>query len=218
MNIIYAVVGLCVLWSIWGLASSRVPKTPYSVLEAKHGYEVRLYPAHIVAQTTVKGSYDMALNQGFRIVAGYIFGGNTRKESISMTSPVVESSAAQNSSSSASKRATSESIAMTSPVVATIEGESHTIAFGMPQSYTLETLPTPTDSRVTIATIPEKKMAVIRFSWMRTPDRVQSHKQSLLDALAKDNITVVGSPEYAGYNAPWTPPWMTRHEVLVEIK
>ena len=206
MNIIYAVVGLCVLWSIWGLVSSRVPKTPYSVLESKNGYEVRLYPAHIVAQTTVKGSYDMALNQGFRIVAGYIFGGNTKKESISMTSPVVE------------KSAQSESIAMTSPVVATIEGESHTIAFGMPQSYTLETLPTPTDPRVTIATIPEKKMAVIRFSWMRTPERVQSHKQALLDALAKDNVTVVGSPEYAGYNAPWTPPWMTRHEVLVEIK
>ncbi len=206
MNIIYAVVGLCVLWSIWGLVSSRVPKTPYSVLESKHGYEVRLYPAHIVAQTTVKGSYDMALNQGFRIVAGYIFGGNTKKESISMTSPVVE------------KSAQSESIAMTSPVVATIEGESHTIAFGMPQSYTLETLPTPTDPRVTIATIPEKKMAVIRFSWMRTPERVQSQKQTLLDALAKDNVTVVGSPEYAGYNAPWTPPWMTRHEVLVEIK
>jgi len=46
------------------------------------------------------------LNNGFSIVAGYIFGGNTKKESISMTAPVV---------------ATSESISMTAPVIATKE-------------------------------------------------------------------------------------------------
>ena len=206
MNIIYIVIGICVLWSIWGYFSSRVEKTDYSLLESKKGYEIRMYPTHIVAQTVVKGSYKDALNQGFRIVAGYIFGGNTKKESIAMTAPVVE------------KSSKSESISMTAPVMATVEGEFHTIAFGMPRSYTLATLPTPTDSRVRIVTIPEKKMAVIRFSWMRTDARVQSKKQELLSALKKDNVAVVGEPQYAGYNAPWTPPWMTRNEMLVEIK
>jgi effector-binding domain-containing protein len=157
-----------------------------------------------VAQTTVKGSYKEALNEGFRIVAGYIFGGNTKKQSIAMTAPVVEKK--------------SEPIAMTAPVIATIEGESHTIAFGMPKSYTLETLPVPNDSRIEIVTIPEKKMAAIRFSWFRTDARVQSKKQELLDVLKKDNISVIGEPQYAGYNAPWTPPWMSRNEVLVEIE
>jgi effector-binding domain-containing protein len=206
MNYVYIFVGIILLWSLWGHFSSRVEHTEYSVLESKKGYEVRLYPAHIVAQTTVKGSYTEALNEGFRIVAGYIFGGNTKKQSIAMTAPVVE------------KKSTSESIAMTAPVIATIEGESHTIAFGMPKSYTLETLPTPNDSRIQIVTIPEKKMAVIRFSWYRTDARVQSKKQELLDVLKKDQVIVVGEPQYAGYNAPWTPPWMTRNEVLVEIK
>jgi effector-binding domain-containing protein len=204
MNILYIVIAVIVLWSIWGYFSSRVENTPYSVLESKKDYEIRLYPAHIVAQTIVKGSYNEALNVGFRIVAGYIFGGNTKKERIAMTSPVMEKG--------------SESIAMTAPVMATVEGESHIIAFGMPLSYTLNTLPTPTDSRVQIVTIPEMKMAVIRFSWFRTDARVQSKKQQLLDELKKDSVTVVGEPQYAGYNAPWTPPWMTRNEVLVEIK
>lgn len=206
MNYIYALVGIVVIWSVWGYFSSRVEKTEYSVVEAKKAYEIRLYPAHIVAQTTVKGSYNEALNDGFRIVAGYIFGGNTKKQSIAMTAPVVE------------KKSTSESIAMTAPVVATVEGESHTIAFGMPKSYTLETLPTPNDSRVELVTIPEKKMAVISFSWYRTDARVQSKKQELLDALKKDAVAVVGEPQYAGYNAPWTPPWMTRNEVMVEVR
>ncbi len=209
MNILYivlSIIGLLVVWSLVGYFSSRVESADYTVLSSQNGYEVRLYPAHIVAQTTVKGSYTEALTQGFRIVARYIFGGNTKKESISMTSPVIE------------KSGVSESIAMTSPVMATVEGESHTISFGMPRSYTLETLPIPTDSRVQIVTISEKKMAVIRFSWFRTDARVQSKKQELLSALKKDSVTAVGEPQYAGYSAPWTPPWMTRSEVLVEIK
>lgn len=200
------VIGVFVLWSVWGYFTSRVENTEYSVLEKKSGYEIRLYPSHIVAQTTVKGSYGEALNEGFRIVAGYIFGGNTKKQSIAMTAPVVE------------KKTESESIAMTAPVMATVDGETHTIAFGMPKSYTLETLPTPNDSRVKLVTIPEKKMAVIRFSSFRTDARVMVKKQELLDVLKKDAVAVVGEPQYAGYNAPWTPPWMTRNEVLVEIK
>lgn len=200
------VIGVFVLWSVWGYFTSRVENTEYSVLEKKSGYEIRLYPSHIVAQTTVKGSYGEALNEGFRIVAGYIFGGNTKKQSIAMTAPVVE------------KKTESESIAMTAPVMATVDGETHTIAFGMSKSYTLETLPTPNDSRVKLVTIPEKKMAVIRFSSFRTDARVMVKKQELLDVLKKDAVAVVGEPQYAGYNAPWTPPWMTRNEVLVEIK
>jgi len=206
MNIIYTIIGIIILWSLWGYFSSRVENTQYSVIESKKEYEVRLYPSHIVAQTTVKGSYKEALNEGFRIVAGYIFGGNTKKESIAMTAPVIE------------KKSVSESIAMTAPVMANIEGESHTIAFGMPKNYTLETLPTPNDQRVKIETVNEKKMAAIRFSWMRTDARVQSKKQELLDALKKDNVLVIGEPQYAGYNAPWTPPWMMRNEVLVEVR
>jgi effector-binding domain-containing protein len=209
MNKLYifiAIVGVCVLWSLWGYFTSNVENTEYSVVEKKAGYEIRLYPAHIVAQTTVKGSYGEALNEGFRIVAGYIFGGNTKKQSIAMTAPVVE------------KKTESESIAMTAPVVATMEGETHTVAFGMPKSYTFDTLPTPNDSRVKLVTIPEKKMAVMTFRWYRTDARVLSTKQELLDVIKKDGLVVVGEPQYAGYNAPWTPPWMTKNEVMIEIK
>ncbi|MEI6057892.1 MAG: heme-binding protein [bacterium] len=185
--------------------SSRIEQTAYSVIKSEKDYEIRLYPEHIVAQTVVQGPYSTAINQGFRIVAGYIFGGNTKKESIAMTAPVIEEKM-------------NTSIAMTAPVTASIEGESHTIAFGMPRSYTLDTLPVPTDSRVKIVVIPEKKMAVKQFSWLRTSDRVQVKKQELLAALQRDKIVVKGEPQYAGYNPPWTPPWMRRNEVLVEIE
>ncbi len=197
---------LLIAWTIWGALSSRVEQTAYTVVKKGDDYEIREYPAHLVAQTTVTGSYDDALQDGFRIVAGYIFGGNVQKKRIAMTAPVVE------------QPSRGQSIAMTAPVTANIDGASHTIAFGMPRSYTLASLPTPTDSRVTLMEIPTRKMAVKRFSLQRTDARVQTKKQELLLALSRDKISTIGEPQYAGYNAPWTPPWMMRHEVMVEIR
>ena len=188
--ILIALVVVIALWSIGGFFGSRVEQADYTVVETMNGYEIREYPAHIVAQTTVQGSYGESMSNGFRIVAGYIFGGNTKRESI----------------------------AMTAPVVATAEGDSQVISFGMPRSYTLETLPKPNDPRVNIVMIPAKKYAVVRFSWYRSDARANSMQEKLLSALARDGIVAEGSTAYAGYNAPWTPPWMTRNEVLVEVK
>ncbi|MEI8103638.1 MAG: heme-binding protein [Candidatus Moraniibacteriota bacterium] len=209
-NILIVFVVVIMLWSAWGFFSSRVEQVEYTVVKKVNGYEIREYPAHIVAQTTVPGSQEDPMSVGFRIVAGYIFGGNTRKESIAMTAPVVaQKEGVENGS---------ENIAMTAPVVATTDGDSQVISFGMPHSYTLETLPTPSDSRVKIVMIPAKKYAVMRFSGYRSDARVKKMQEALLSALAQDGVVTQGSPAYAGYNAPWTPPWMNRNEVLIEIK
>jgi len=45
-----------VLWSAWGYFSSREEHAEYVVIKKMRGYEVREYPAHIVAQTTVQGT------------------------------------------------------------------------------------------------------------------------------------------------------------------
>lgn len=209
MSVLVAVVVIFVLWSLWGFFGSRVEQMDYTVEKKMNGYEIREYPAHIVAQTTVEGSYGQSMNSGFSIVAGYIFGGNTKKQSIAMTAPVV-------AQSGGSVKA-SESIAMTAPVIATSEGDLQTVSFGMPRSYTMETLPTPNDSRVKIVMIPTKKYAVMQFSWYRSSHRVKRMEEKLLSALSRDGIIAQGSTAYAGYNAPWTPPWMNRNEVLVEV-
>jgi peptide-methionine (S)-S-oxide reductase len=201
--IIIAFAVIMVLWSAWGFFGSRVEQAEYTVVQKMNGYEIREYPERILAQTTVQGPYGDSMNSGFSIIAGYIFGGNTSKESISMTAPVIAQKA---------------KISMTAPVIATTEGESQTISFGMPRSYTLETLPTPDDPRVKIVTIPTKQYAVMRFSWYRSDKRVKEMQEKLLTALNRDGIVTLGSPAYAGYNAPGTPPWMTRNEVLIEIE
>ncbi|MCE9643741.1 heme-binding protein [Candidatus Parcubacteria bacterium] len=206
MKIFLVVLVVVILWSVWGYFSSNVEQAQYSVVKKLGGYEVREYAAHIEAQTTVEGSYDEALNKGFTIIAGYIFGGNTKKESIAMTAPVRE------------QKQPSERIAMTAPVVAHTEGDARVIAFVMPKSYSLATLPTPNDSRVRLVEVPAKKMAVLQFSWFRSSERIQKREEQLLSMLSRDKVEVIGGPSYAGYNAPWTPPWMARNEVMVEIR
>jgi len=205
MIILIFLIVLFALWSLWGYFSSRVEQTDYTIVQKARDYEIREYPAHIVAQATVRGTYRVALNQGFRIVAGYIFGGNTKKQNITMTAPVT------------TQKETSEKIAMTAPVLATTAGDSHIISFGMPRSYTLQNLPMPNDPRVAIVMVPVKKFAAVKFSWYQTDDRLKKMEKNLLSALGRDHVATVGSTLYARYNAPWTPPWMTRNEVLVEI-
>ncbi|MCK9186294.1 heme-binding protein [Candidatus Gracilibacteria bacterium] len=207
INTLIALILILGLWSLWGFFGSRVEQLDYKVVKEMDGYEIREYPAHIVAQTTVKGSYGESMSEGFSIVAGYIFGGNTKKESIPMTAPVVAQKSDENS----------ESIPMTAPVIATPEGDSQIISFSMPRSYTMETLPIPNDPRVEIVMIPLKKYAVMKFSWYRSEARVKKMQEKLLSALNRDGVVTQGNTAYAGYNAPWTPPWMTRNEVLVEI-
>ncbi len=220
MNIVLAVI--VVLWSIWGFFGSRVEQAEYTVVRKNKNYEVRTYPRHIVAQATVSGDYTGAMNSGFSIVAGYIFGGNTKQEKIAMTVPVVEKSGISEKIAMTApvveKAGISEKIAMTAPVVVAGDEGSRTISFGMPKGYTLETLPVPNDKRVQIVEIPEKNFAVARFYGYRNSSMIEKATKELKEKLVEDKIEIVGSPSYAGYNAPGTPPWMTRNEVLIEIK
>lgn len=205
--ILLVLIALIIVWSLIGYFTSRAEQAKYSVIEKADGYELRKYPAHIVAQTTVEGAHinGDALNKGFSIIAGYIFGGNVKKESIAMTIPVIT-------------QGSSEKIAMTAPVLATATGTSQVVSFIMPSSYTLATLPTPTDSRVQLVTVPEQKMAALTFSGYRTDSRFEKMQEKLLAGLARDHVEVIGTPIYAGYNPPWTPPWMNRNEILVQVK
>jgi len=135
-----------------------------------------------------------------------------------MTAPVVA-----RESSITSDISNNEKISMTSPVIAKKISndnniESRIISFGMPHTYTLESLPVPIDARVKLVEIPESKFAVKRFSWLATEKRVSRFEKKLIEQLKNDDIEILDTVAYAGYNAPWTPPWMRRQEVLVKVK
>ena len=194
-------------WVLWSwLVVRGLEKPEYSVIEERDGYEIRQYQSYLVAETVVEETNEgMALNQGFVVIADYIFGNNTKQEKIAMTAPVASTE-------------TSEKIAMTAPVISTeASTSSRTVSFMMPSKYTLETLPQPNDERVMLREVEPRLMAVRKFSWWATDEKISVQKGKLRASLTQDNIEIIGDMEYAGYNPPLSAPFMRRHEVAVPI-
>ena len=204
----YLAFGLLLMLGIWTVGSYLVIKNleepSFAVLEKRNGYEIRQYAPYIIAETQVTGSYSNALNEGFRIVADYIFGNNTSKTSIAMTAPVLENK--------------SESIAMTVPVINTLENEqTRTISFVLPSKYTLETLPAPNNSKVILTEVPARTVAVLRFNWYATENRATKKEALLEELITNDGLIVNGAVQVAQYNPPFSMPLIRRNEIIIPI-
>ena len=200
---------------------------PYEVVGRVGEAEIRRYAPQIAAEAVVEGPVETARNEGFRRVAGYIFGDNTAKASVAMTAPVVQGREAAGGSQSIAMTAPvvqaragrSESIAMTSPVVQQpAGGESWSIQFIMPSKYTMATLPQPNDPRVRLVEIPARTFAVVRFSGLGKADAVAQHEKALDAALAGTSWRAVGEPVTWYYDPPWTVPFLRRNEVARPVE
>jgi SOUL heme-binding protein len=207
--ILVAVLALLLLWAAGSYLVVRSIEEPsYTVIEQKAGYEIREYKPYIKAEATVTGNYQEATSQGFRIIADYIFGNNSKKESIAMTTPVLENGARENS----------EKIAMTVPVLEATSGTAtRTISFVLPSKYTLDTLPLPNNGAVTLTEVPARKIAALRFTWYPTADRVEEKKMLLRSYLTRDQKIITSDIETARYNPPLSMPLTLRNEILIPI-
>jgi hypothetical protein len=192
---------------IWQPLAMALEEPEYTVVETFDEFELRHYPPYLVAEVDVQGSFDEAGNDAFRILAGYIFGDNRSATKMSMTAPVESRSAGS-----------SEKMAMTAPVTAVASDESRTtFAFVMERKYTMQTLPAPNDRRVRIREMPERIMAVRRYSGRWTEGRYIQHLESLRAALLQAGIESVGEPILARYNSPFSLPMLRRNEVMLEV-
>jgi hypothetical protein len=146
--------------------------------------EIRAYAPRIMAVTGMNEDSD----SGFRVLAGYIFGGNAEEQKIAMTAPVQQ----------------------------TMAGEKE-MAFMMPAEYALKDLPQPEDQRVSFREAPAYTAAVIQFSGWASAEKADENWQQLRRFLIKKGIDITGEPTLNQYNPPWTLPFMRRNEVIVPV-
>jgi hypothetical protein len=178
---------------------------PGFTLAFKDGdFELRDYVATVVAEVSVTGSQREAGNKGFRLLAGYIFGGNARSDKIAMTAPVT-------------KIGKGENIAMTAPVTLVPGAGDWLVRFTMPSQYALADLPIPNDKAVTIKALPAVRMAVLRFSGLAGEAKVASETARLLAWMNTKGLERIGPWSISRYNPPWTPWFMRRNEVMVPV-
>lgn len=167
-------------------------------------FQIRDYASTVVAETEVSGERGAAINQGFRRLARFIFGGNAPNREIAMTAPVAQRQAGQQ-------------IAMTAPVAQAATREGWIVTFYMPPGSALADMPRPLDANVVLREEPPRRVAVLRFTGLNTEDSLARHTEELRQRLAARGERPIGAATYAFYNPPWTLPWMRRNEVMIEI-
>jgi len=169
-------------------ATDKTETPEYIVLKKYESFEIRQYPELILATTNMGNTYSGNSGNGFRTVAGYIFGGNESNEKISMTSPVMVEM--------------SDSVKM---------------SFIMPSEYDLEKLPKPDNPEVQLRTENSKIVAVIQYGGFSNESKMGKYKLKLIDELESNNLTPIGSFMFYGYNPPYQL-INRRNEVAVEIE
>ena len=195
------------IFIFWGTNLSALEEPKYSVLKEYENFEIRNYASYLVAEVDIEGSYNKSGNEAFRILAGYIFGDNQSSTKMNMTAPV-ESEAIQSS----------EKMNMTAPVFSNKNFNGYTYRFVMESKYTQETLPVPNNSKIRITEIKDRVMAVISFSGRWSQKNFEKHEQILVNDLKNAGIGVASEAIYARYNAPFTPWFLRRNEIMFEIE
>ena len=171
-------------------------ETPaYSVDRAVGEAEIRSYAPRIVAEVTVPGSRSGAINAGFRILAGYIFGGNEGAAKVAMTSPVTQTA-----------------------VGGAGDDGPWVVQFTMPSQYTIGSLPKAKDASIRFVPQPSDRQLVLQFPGLASAS-VWVRKEAELRALAAaEGLELAGGPMYYFYDAPFTLPWNRRNEVAFALK
>lgn len=168
--------------------AADIEEPNWALVDTLDEVELRDYEPTIRAVTRLDHAGQST--SGFQRLAGFIFGGNE----------------------------TGEKIAMTAPVEETLDSDQPVMAFTMPANYSMEDLPAPEDDSVELQTMPGRTMAAIRFSGWATGGKVNRKTEALLQTLAQHGIETIGEPSLNQYNPPWTPPFLRRNEIMVEVQ
>ncbi len=185
-----------------GLMAIETPK--YTIVKEVDSFQIRDYTEYVTAEVSVEGSFEEAGSKAFRLLFDYISGNNSKKQKVEMTAPVEQKS-------------NGEKISMTAPVEQTTKDGKYILSFVLPQTLTIETAPTPNDSKVVLKNNPARRMACITYSGFWTESNYLENQARLIEWIASQKLQIKGEPIYARYNSPFSIWFLRRNEILVEI-
>ena len=167
---------------------SGIETYPYTVEEKFDNFEIRSYEASLFTMVKLPPSeYKTASGQGFRLLAGYIFGGNESNEKIAMKSPVQMS----------------------------LE-DSMTMMFMVPKNFSKENLPKPNQSEIKFQEEPAKTVAAITFGGWANSNKIETYKNKLKASLNTLGISYTNHFYFLGYNPPFDI-FNRKNEIIVEL-
>ena len=189
--------------SVFGIRT--VELLDYTLIEEEGNFDIRQYQDYWVASTVVGGEYKKSTNKAFGRLFKYISGNNGQQAKIAMTGPVIQ-------------QPEGEEIAMTGPVIQQKMGTNWVMEFVLPSKYNENSPPEPLDSEVKVVRKTGYKAAALRYSGNLSEKKFSDKKAELLDLVMQKKLQPVGEPFSAGYDPPWTLPFLKRNEVLVVVE
>jgi hypothetical protein len=152
--------------------TNNIDQEQYFILKKIGDIEIREYRESVNASYYSKEKIDR--NNYFKNLAAYIFGDNTEKANI----------------------------AMTSPVTMKLYGNREMI-FRMPSNYTLDNLPKANNPKINFMTIASCTKAAIQYSGYSNKNIEERKIQELKNILGRENIKHDNKFELLVYNSPF---------------
>jgi hypothetical protein len=169
-------------------STQQTEQHSYKVIKKFDKFEIRKYDAALFSSVKLnQKGYKESSSEGFRILAGYIFGDNETKEKIAMTSPVVMEL-----------------------------GDTSKMMFMVPKNYNLKNLPNPKNSKIVFEKEEEKIIAAIRFDGWADDEKIEKYKTILRNELANEKLNFINKFSFVGYNPPYEV-MNRRNEIVVEL-
>ena len=192
MKLVIIIVSIVVVIAIVQMYISRSTQQTeqhnYTVIKTYDQFEIRKYDSALFSSVKLsKKGYKESSSEGFRILAGYIFGDNESNEKIAMTSPVMMEL-----------------------------GDSSKMMFMVPKNKNLGNLPNPKNSKIVFEKQEEKIMAAIRFDGWADDEKIEKYKSILMDELVKEKLNFSSKFTFLGYNPPYEV-MNRRNEIVVEL-
>lgn len=181
---IAAIGGALFLWR-----SGKAEEPDYEVIESDGAIEIRRYPALVTAAAEARGERRRALNEGFTLLADYIFAKSRRGPKLPMTAPVLSDGNAKH---------------------------GWRTRFIMPTGIARANLPD-APAGVTLASEPAARIAAISFSGNARDETLATKENTLRSWLQTKGMPSEGKAVHAFYNAPFLPGPLRRNEVMIVL-
>jgi len=186
------IIPLCILIVLavvyWRTSRFAYESVPYVVVNSDADFEIRDYSALVLADTPMSGGTQNS-GSSFRRLFNFIAGANNAKQKIAMTTPVLIDS----------------------------ESSAPRMSFVMPAGIPLAEMQKPTDQSVALREVKSCRYAVLRFAGPISEKIQNEYFLRLTTRMKAKGLEARGVPLYAFYDPPWTPPFLRRNEVLIQI-
>jgi hypothetical protein len=186
--IFIAVVGVGLLLAGCRATRAGYESAPYKVVRSDGKFELRDYPALTVVETPMANPNGS--DGSFMRLFRFITGANEGKQKIAMTTPVFMSGSSTNL----------------------------TMAFVLPAKLRTASVPKPADGALTVRELPGGRLAVLRFSGGRSAKHEAETLARLQTWLAAQGLKASATPVYGYFDPPWTPSFLRRNEVMLQIE